>query len=78
MTNTAGDLRARLRESVALDWHLTYNFFPPLHPAMHEVAPEAIAAVKAGEPDKVIRHPYTAAHFMDELRLWEFVDECAT
>ena len=68
-----GEMRARLRQSVALTWHLRYNFVPPIAPYWAEGAQLAINAIKEGDPARVINEK-PAATIMDDLRLWEFVD----
>lgn len=67
-----GQIRARLRSSVALTWHLRYNFHPPIATWWEEGAKLAIKAINEGAPERVINEK-TAATIMDDLRLWEFV-----
>lgn len=76
MTLSVSEIRGRLRQSIALEHHLGYNFFPPIAACWHEGAELAIAAINEGDPERVINEK-SATTIMDDLRLWEFIQDDA-
>jgi len=66
-------------EAQALEWHLTYNFFPPVDSTFIPVAEQAIELTNEGETDTLITMPngkiLRAIDIIEGLRLWEFLEE---
>ncbi len=76
MAAAAGEGEVSMR--MALTWHLTSNYFPPVHTIFVDSCMEAINLAAHEHYDAEITLPngrvLTAEQICEELHLWPFVD----
>jgi len=72
------DMLNQTSEEKALRWHLTGNFFPPIHPDFIEPAQQAINMVREDKGEEIIEMPNgiskTAWQIVEGLRLEDFLN----
>ena len=72
------DMLNQTSEEKALRWHLTGNFFPPIHIDFMEPAREAIKLVREDKGEEIIEMPNgiskTAWQIVEGLRLEDFLN----
>lgn len=56
-------MRNSTTERARLEWHLEYNFLPPLDARLALPCQQALEALRAGEPDRII--PINGATSLD-------------
>ena len=78
----------QISETAALEWHLQSNHYPPISTVFVPMALAAIAACRAGEPERAISGPegwrhnrygaqVPASALVEELHLESFLEEGA-